>query len=279
MNDAHDYHAWIGNTERREDDLTQSQIDSLKALLDSSPESPLPLGLQWLVCVDRVAQSELGPDGHPKRGEFLPPVHLPRRMWAAGNIRFLSRPTGPVPVSRESRITNIQHKQGRSGALVFVTVDHLFNLGDEPWLEEQHTIVYREASHQAFRQAPHFEAVDDTLYPYQQDVTTDAVQLFRYSAMTFNGHRIHYDQEYVTTIEGYPGLIVHGPLMATWLLNFVETIQSIEPGYELSFKVLAPVFVGETIRLLAQPVADGFLLAVCNERKEAVIEASLKRVD
>ncbi len=268
MSENRDYAEWLGNRQHREEVLTGIHVDSLNALLDR--DGGLPLGLQWLLCQDRVPQSRIGPDGHPRRGEFLPPVSLPRRMWAAGDIRFESSAVPGEMVSRSSTVADITSKRGASGDLVFVRVDHDYTAADRAWLRERHTIVYRETPAAGASPAK-TAAVSADDFTWRRDINTDTVQLFRYSAMTFNGHRIHYDQRYVTEVEGYPGLVVHGPLMATWLMNFADGLFEDSTLARFSFRVNAPVFVDETITLLAREDGDGLALAVINEGAERVI--------
>jgi 3-methylfumaryl-CoA hydratase len=265
------YAAWIGKQQYREELLTSSHIEGLNALLDQTEGQPL--GLQWLLCQDRELQSLLGPDGHPRRGAFLPPVELPRRMWAAGDIQFQGTVLPGQRIERSSRVSDIKCKQGRSGDLVFVAVDHSFAANGEPWLDERHTIVYRGDR----REGPEGHSrtpVNPEDYQWMERVATDTTQLFRYSALTFNGHRIHYDQRYVTEVEGYPGLVVHGPLMATWLMNFADRQSASLTLDRFSFRVHAPVFVGETITLLGRPSELGFELAVADDSGQRIISAT-----
>ena len=271
VGDADGYADWVGRRQHREEILTAVHVDALNALLDR--DDGMPLGLQWLLCQDRVPQSRIGPDGHPRRGDFLPPVALPRRMWAAGDIRFDG---GAVPgevVTRASAIAAIEGKAGASGELLFVHVDHDYTAGARAWLRERHTIVYRDAPRGGASPA-NARRIDPGDYTWRREIRTDAVQLFRYSAMTFNGHRIHYDQRYVTEVEGYPGLVVHGPLMATWLMNFADGLFESRTLSRLAFRVHAPVFVEETITLLATETDDGLELAVANARGERVLGAT-----
>jgi len=262
---------WLGRRQHREELLTEAHVEGLNALLDR--DGGVPLGLQWLLCAERVRQSRLGPDGHPQRGDFLPPVELPRRMWAAGEIRFHGAAPAGVRVSRNSTVAAIEEKSGRSGALVFVKVDHAFAADGTPWLDERHTIVYREAAGVA-APATAEGALDPGDWQWRRDITTDTVQLFRYSALTFNGHRIHYDQRYATEVEGYPGLVVHGPLMATWLMNFADGLDDERTLGAFSFRVKAPVFVGETITLLARAAGDNTLeLKVADSEGRQIIDA------
>lgn len=259
---------WLGNREHREELLTGVHVDALNALLDR--DNGIPLGLQWLLCQERAPQSRLGDDGHPRRGDFLPPVALPRRMWAAGEVHFHGAAVPGEMVTRASTIADIQHKRGSSGELVFVRVDHDYTAGDRAWLSERHTIVYREANGHA---QPASEALNADDFAHRADIVTDEVQLFRYSAMTFNGHRIHYDQRYVTEVEGYPGLVVHGPLMATWLMNFADAGLGDRALARFRFRVHAPLFVGDTVTLLAREEAGGLALAVANAEGRRILSA------
>ena len=267
---TNDYSEWLGNEQHAEELFTQSHIDGLNALLDRG--DPHPLGLNWMLCQPRAPQSQLGADGHPQKGGFLPPVDLPRRMWAAGDIVFHRPPRPGQLVHRRSRVAEIESKTGRSGALVFVKVDHAFSSEGRPWIDERHTIVYREAVGAAGAATP--EPMDTAGFEWREDILTDPVQLFRYSALTFNGHRIHYDHPYVTGVEGYPGLIVHGPLMATWLMNFGNRAVVNGELSEFRFRVLTPVFCGETITLLGRREGQRLELAVVNEAGQGVIAAA-----
>ena len=268
---SHNYAEWIGRQQVREDLLSHQLVAGFRALLDVS-EQDLPLGLHWLMGVDRVPQSALGQDGHPKKGDFLPPVSLTRRMWAAGDVKFLGDAVPGADVIRKSTIGDVQSKTGRSGELVFVRVDHEYRCNDQPWIVEQHHIVYREASSGPYKPAA-FDPVDTSLWPVKATLVTDEVQLFRYSALTFNGHRIHYDQRYVTEVEGYPGLIVHGPLMATWLMNFAANTL-VKNLRSFTFRVAAPVFSGDTITLLGRLEKPGMELAIVNSDGKLVLTAT-----
>jgi 3-methylfumaryl-CoA hydratase len=164
--------------------------------------------------------SEIGPDGHPKRGGFLPPVPLPRRMWAGSRLTFVQPVRVGDALTRESRILDVSGKEGRTGHLVFVTVRHDYSLASGLAITEEHDIVYRD-NPQPGQPAPK-PTPAPTDSQFSREIVPDPVLLFRYSALTFNGHRIHYDRSYVTEVEGYPGLIVHGPLIATLLLDLLR---------------------------------------------------------
>jgi 3-methylfumaryl-CoA hydratase len=205
-----------------------------------------------------VPQSRLGPDGHPARGDFLPPVPLPRRMWAAGRLEFFDPLRVGDAVERQSRIADVNVKEGRSGRLCFVAVDHEISTPRGLALKERHDIVYRDvSSDDPAQQAAPARGESARQAQWGETKVADAVMLFRYSALTFNGHRIHYDRQYVSEVEGYPGLIVHGPLQATLLIEFAASIRSAGPK-AFSFRALNPLFDGQEFTLNAAE-SDGAL--------------------
>jgi 3-methylfumaryl-CoA hydratase len=189
---------------------------------DPSPQpgDPLPPLWHWLFFLPRDRQSELGADGHAKRGGFLPPVLLPRRMWAGGRFEFRHPLRVGDTVTRTSRILDVQQKTGRTGPLVFVTVRHEFSNLSGHALTEEHDIVYR--SHAQLKDSDKQRQPAPDQAEWDRTISPDDVLLFRYSALTFNGHRIHYDRKYATETEGYPGLVVHGPLIATLLADLLR---------------------------------------------------------
>ena len=212
---------WIGRTETATETLRPFPADALAATLDRDESYPegaaLPDLWHWLYFLPLHKLSESGRDGHAARGGFLPPVPLPRRMWAGSRFRFHAPLRVGVQALRRSTILKVEEKQGRSGPLCFVTVGHELIDGDTLCIAEEHDIVYREdpapgAPAPAPQPAPEGSA-------FHRVISPDPVLLFRYSALTFNGHRIHYDQPYATGVEGYPGLVVHGPLLATLLMG------------------------------------------------------------
>ncbi len=236
---------WIGRIERRADLATAAPVAGLNATLDrddveSVPGSEVPPLAHWLFFTPRAHQSQIGPDGHAKRGDFLPPVPLPRRMWAGGRLAFRQPLRIGEAMVRSSRIADVNVKQGRSGALVFVTVQHEVSNAQGVALTEEHDIVYRDAPSASDPVAqPKAAPVDED---FSRLIKPDPVLLFRYSALTFNGHRIHYDRSYVTEVEGYPGLIVHGPLIATLLVDLLRRQWPQASVKRFSFKALRPLF-------------------------------------
>jgi 3-methylfumaryl-CoA hydratase len=237
---------WIGRTERRSDTITAAPLTGLAATLDRPDDmdpvlgSPVPPLGHWLFFLPKAPQSEIGVDGHPRRGGFLPPVSLPRRMWAGGRLVFERDLGVGHEVERRSTITRVDAKQGRSGALVFVTVRHEISDAKGVALSEEHDIVYRDDPLAgAPAPTPALAATDEA---FGRTIVPDPVLLFRYSALTFNGHRIHYDRSYVTEVEGYPGLVVHGPLVATLLVDLLRREFPHARVRAFAFKAASPLF-------------------------------------
>ena len=236
---------WRGKTESRTDVVTAAPIAALAATLDRDdlfPQAgdPLPPLWHWLYFLPIPRESELGPDGHAKRGGFLPPVPLPRRMFAGDRVQFHRPLRVGEAISRLSRIVDVNLKQGRRGPLVFVVVRHEIGGPGGVAVVEEHDIVYRENPKPA-------DPIPAPLMPpsapaWTREIHPDAPLLFRYSALTFNGHRIHYDLRYVTEVEGYPGLVVHGPLIATLLLDLLRRNVADTNVASLSFRAVRPLF-------------------------------------
>jgi 3-methylfumaryl-CoA hydratase len=257
-----DLHAWIGRTESVDDIVTATPCAALSALLDRPAErpvvgTPLPPLWHWLYFLPLHRQAEIGPDGHARRGGFLPPVPLPRRMWAGSQFEFHAPLRVGDAITRLSTIEDVTTKQGRTGSLVFVKVRHEVrsNGAAEPAIVEHHDIVYREARQPGDVEPPPQAA--EAGAPWQRDIVPDDVLLFRYSALTFNGHRIHYDRKYVTEVEGYPGLIVHGPLIATLLMDLLRTHLPDAGVQSFRFKAVRPTFDLHPFRVNGAPQADG----------------------
>ena len=257
-----DLKEWIGRSETVTDVATPTPYAALSATLDRSPDRPpsgtlLPPLWHWLYFLPLHRQSEIGPDGHAKRGGFMPPVPLPRRMWAGSQFAFHWPLEIGDRLTRTSTIADVSEKSGRTGPLVFVKVRHEIRRNDdhEIALTEFHDIVYREAP-----------KPDDVVPPpkaapphstWEKQWAPDDVLLFRYSALTFNGHRIHYDRRYVTTIEGYPGLIVHGPLIATLLLDLLRHQMPDAVIERFEFRALRPTFDTGHFFVCGEPQDDG----------------------
>ena len=254
--------AWIGRNETVRDQIGATPVNALNATLDHpampvEAGAPLPPLWHWLYFLPLHRQGEIGPDGHAKRGGFLPPVPLPRRMWAGSQFEFRSPVRVGDAVERTSTIADVTVKEGRTGKLVFVKVRHELccNGSAEPAIVEFHDIVYREAKRPGDVEPPPLAA--EVGAPWQREIVPDDVLLFRYSALTFNGHRIHYDRKYVTEVEGYPGLIVHGPLIATLLMDLVRRNAPDADIATFRFKAVRPTFDLNPFRVNGQLQAGG----------------------
>ncbi|QNP47327.1 FAS1-like dehydratase domain-containing protein [Diaphorobacter aerolatus] len=255
---------WLGKSQTTTDQITQAPVRSLSATLDRDDAAPvagtdLPPLWHWLYFLPHARQSEIGEDGHPTRGGFLPPVALPRRMWAGG--RLVWETGNPLQVGQEvqrvSTIRSVNHKTGRSGELLFVLVEHRFSNPNGLALTEEHDIVFRAAAEPgAPDPAPQKPPLAGQA-AWSRQIVPDDVLLFRYSALTFNGHRIHYDRKYVTGVEGYPGLIVHGPLIATLLLDLLRRNLPDATVRKFSFKAVRPTFDLHAFSVHGKPSADG----------------------
>ena len=212
----------IGRTQTQDDEVSPRLIRGLAATLDVPEPETLPPLWHWMLFQDWVPGAGLGLDGHPRRGGFLPAVpDLPRRMWAGGRLSFHADLRAGDRVRRTSVIGNVTEKTGGSGRLVFVTVRHRIDGPAGLAIEEEHDIVYRGAEGAAVQPAPAALPAPAPANAIRAEVMPDPVLLFRYSALTGNGHRIHNDGDYVRDVEGYPGLVVHGPLQATWLAGLL----------------------------------------------------------
>jgi len=249
---------WIGKSQTDEDLISERQARLMAATVDYPQErvsagQPLPPLWHWVYFLNGLPPAELGRDGHPARGGFLPPVPLSNRMWAGGRVTFLQ----PIPIGasvcKVSSILSVEHKQGRSGDLVFVTVLHELFLADGALcLREEHDIVYREPQPLA-KPVPVADAVNPV--GVSRTLVPTSTLLFRYSALTFNGHRIHYDADYCREVEGYPNLVIHGPLNATLLAQLAEAVGG-RPIREFSYRGVSPAFLGETITFNVQLDGD-----------------------
>ena len=253
---------WIGRSEEVSDIASATPYAALSATFDRPAErpavgTPLPALWHWLYFLPLHRQSEIGPDGHARRGGFLPPVPLPRRMWAGSQFEFHQPLRIGDAMTRTSSIDDVSEKKGRTGPLVFVKVRHEIRRGGETAiaLTEFHDIVYRQAA-TADDAVPEPIAAPAQSQWEKQWVPND-VLLFRYSALTFNGHRIHYDRRYVTAVEGYPGLVVHGPMVATLLLDLLRDKLPDADIASYRFRAVRPLFDTSPFVVCGAPQADG----------------------
>ena len=256
---ASDLAAWIGRRETAADVVTPAKAAGMAALLDWSDSppgagDPLPALWHWMFFAPCPRQSAIGPDGHPARGDFMPPVALPRRMFAGARMTFHDAIRVGDTITRESEIVSVEDKAGRTGRLVFVRVHHAVYGPRGLALDDEHAIVYREEATTAAPPPP--QATLENL-PWRREIRPDPVFLFRYSALTFNAHRIHYDRDYATGVEGYPGLVVHGPLIATCLAELARAETGGRALATFSFRAVSPLFDTTGFTVAGGPLPDG----------------------
>ncbi|WP_159588241.1 FAS1-like dehydratase domain-containing protein [Chelativorans xinjiangense] len=254
---------WIGRSETAVDTISERLAASFQATFDFDPSprgKPAPLAIHWCLAPAIAKAGETEVDGHPARGGFLPPVPLPRRMWAGGEIRFHDALLVGDEVTRTSRIADIAAKAGRTGPLCFVKVEHRLSTARGLAIVEHQDVVYRQAAtgQAAVGGVPAAGDAEERPQPqWRESVVADTLLLFRYSALTFNGHRIHYDRDYATEAEGYPGLVIHGPLQATLLLHMAARLRDGAPPRLFRYRSLRPLFEGEPLFLNAMDVEGG----------------------
>lgn len=270
--------AWIGREEQSRDRITDSMVARWLATFDRDPpaDGSVPQGLHWCLCLPDAPTAALGTDGHPQRSDrpdsFLPPVPLPRRMWASSQISFLTPLRKGDSVTRRSRIVSISEKRGASGPLVFVDIEHETAGSAGIAIRETQSLVYREAvTSEAPLSPPQVEpsVFDHGGWRHHRCLIPDERLLFRFSALTFNGHRIHYDLPYARDVERYRGLIVHGPLTATLLLDLVRREHGDNALSSFSFRGLSPAICGEPLHLVMRTVgADMELAAFADDGRQ-----------
>ena len=274
---AEAYDDWIGRTRVMTDIITPRLLAEFRVMLgDRCGPGEVPAGFMWCLSPDIHDVADLGRDGHPRTGLFLPKLPLPRRMWAGGEVRTLAPFALHDEVTRTSTISGVEFKRGRSGDLGFVTVDHAYDSPRGPCVTERHDIVYR-ADPDPERPAPVPAAGDPWAALHAWHVTPDPVMLFRYSAITFNGHRIHYDRPYAQQVEGYGGLVVHGPMQATWMQNLAASIFG-APAAVFRYRGLAPLIAGQPVTVEAIDSETGLDLRVRRDADGVVtMQASAER--
>jgi len=265
MTGTRNFDDWIGKVREQRERIDTALTVAMSAALDRDDPvpkdgDPLPLPWHWMFFRDSTVQSKLGTDGLPKRGDLMPPVPLPRRMWAASNIKVHTPLRLGETAVKCSEVADVAEKSGKSGELVFINLNHtILNQAEEVAIVEEQTIVYTEAM-KSGATSPSRPAPENSLW--RRHITPDPVLLFRYSALTFNPHRIHYDQPYVTQEEGYPGLLVHGPLIATLMVDLCRRSRPEALITEFSFRAMAPLFCDDEMVLGATPSEDGLSASV-----------------
>jgi len=268
---------WIGRTAEATDVVTAQLVKGLRATLfqeigEPKPGDAAPFTVHWCLGQPVFPMSELGPDGHPTRGGFLPPVPLPRRMWAGGQLEFLDSLRVWDEPKRTSRITDITVKNGSTGQLCFVSVEHLVSTARGLAVRERQDIVYRDMG--GAPAASGKPAPPPPVAQHRETHVSDPVLLFRYSALTFNGHRIHYDRDYVTKVEGYPGLIFHGPLQAAFIVELAAKLHGGTPPEKFVYRGLQPLFEGSEFSVNANTTADGMELWTANAEGQPTMKGT-----
>ena len=264
------FEGWTAQIRECSDQVASRLIEQFEVTLDGQlyNDVPTPLGIHWCLGPELEPSGNLGLDGHVKLGGMLPPIRYPRRMWAGGELQISDIFQPGDVVNKTSMVTDIQHKSGSSGQLCFLTITHKFFVQNKKFLTEIQRLVFKEDSQM------HLNNIPSKVEPkklaesvaIKASFKTDPVLLFRYSALTFNGHRIHYDVTHAKTVEGQPGIVVHGPLQASWLLNMAARHLGVVPS-RLIYENLSPLFAGQVACLSVAEKNDGKSLIVycCDE--------------
>jgi 3-methylfumaryl-CoA hydratase len=269
---------WVGRTAETTDIVTAQLVKGLRATLFQEIGEPktgdaAPFTVHWCLGQPVYPMSELGPDGHPTRGGFLPPVPLPRRMWAGGELQFLDPLRVGDEAKRSSRISDVTLKTGSTGTLCFVSVEHVVTTARGPAIRERQDIAYRDVS-TTQPAVPAKAAPPPPAAKHRETHISDPVLLFRYSALTFNGHRIHYDRDYVTKVEGYPGLIFHGPLQAALIVEFAAKLHGGQPPKTFSYRGVQPLFEGSEFSVNANDAAGALELWTANAESQPTMKGT-----
>ncbi len=278
MNAKIDYTDWIGRHKTQHDCINATHVQSMAATLnvhrDLTDGAELPLLWHWILFNSKLHTDDLAEDGHAQKGDFLPPITLPRRMWAGGRIEFTKALRIGDMISRVSTIKGVKLKKGKSGELVFVTIEHDIRGQSGGCLLEEHEIVYRASAKKSSQASSKVDAeFDKEAADWSKVYNTSPVLLFRYSALTFNSHRIHYDRTYCQAQEGYPGLIVHGPLIATLLLELLREKLPQAVVKQFRFRALRPLFDHEPFSIYGRVEGEHVLLWARNATQQRAMEA------
>jgi 3-methylfumaryl-CoA hydratase len=265
--------AWIGRSETARDVATTALITRFRATINSLETGPIaPQGIHWCLCVPDAATDELDIDGHPKRGGFFPPIPLPRRMWASSKVQFHAAIHAGMAVTRHSTISSITEKLGNSGHLIFVTIDHIWAAEGGYLVTEQQSLVYRGATTSPIaRPVTSAFQIDPT--SWHRSIIPNEAMLFRFSAITFNSHRIHYDAPYTLNVEGYPGLVVHGPLLASLMLDHAAQNIGHNILKSFEFRGTSPAFSGDLLHIIGRQTGDNVALDIIGNDGRALMEA------
>lgn len=266
---------WIGRSETRDDVIDAGALARFKATLTMDADATIvPDGFHWCLGLPDTPTDELGADGHPPLGGFMPPLAFPRRMWAASDVTFLAPLKPGAPVSRQSTIQSIEPKSGKSGDMVFVALAHETTCDGALAIRETQSIVYREHPTAATPMPAVTDAPDLGDWDWRETITPTAPLLFRYSALMFNTHRIHYDAAYATGEELYPALVVHGPLTASLLLKLCADKLGHNKLKRFAYRAKAPLFVDQPVHLCGRQEGDAITLCAFGGDGRAAVEAS-----
>lgn len=247
-----DINDWVGNSFDISDSMAPEQLKKFEALMNDDPEAVTegsvisPCG-HWVYFNPPIPQADLSISGHERNSNFLPPVDLPRRMWAGGTIKFKKPLKTGTPADKKSTITKIEEKEGKKGKLCFVTIRHQVSASGSVAIDEEQTIVYREESEKGAH--PIRTQPLDIDPEWRKSTKPDSIQLFRYSALTFNSHRIHYDQDYAREMEGYPNVLVHAPFLVLLMVNAFTSKSDGKVVSEIEYENVGPVYLGEQITI------------------------------
>lgn len=261
---------WIGRSAKSCDMLTPAALARFNAAMDQSLRSAAagdaaPQGIHWCLCLPDAPTADLGEDGHPRRDDspdsFMPPLPLPRRMWAASDMRFHAPIRSGAAIQRISTIASIKEKNGSTGQLFFVDVAHETMADGDLAVSETQSIVFRAAAPVPPKSQPALptqtNAPNLSEWQWHRSLTPNAAMLFRYSALTFNSHRIHYDTAYAQQEEGYPNLVVHGPLTATLLLDLAQRELGLNALTRFQMRAVSPAFVHQILHLVGREDREG----------------------
>ncbi|MGC1468674.1 MAG: MaoC family dehydratase N-terminal domain-containing protein [Sphingorhabdus sp.] len=270
--------AWIGRQLVQSDRLTPALLQRFRATIDSAEGGDVaPQAIHWVLCTPEATTAQLGLDGHPQRSDspdsFFPPVPHPRRMWASSKVEFVAPIQVNAEIERVSTIASINEKSGSTGSLVFVEVAHETNADGVLAIKERQTLVYREANTAKPTPAPEPVTIDLSEWDFHRTLVPNEALLFRFSAITFNTHRIHYDAPYAINEEGYRGLVVHGPLTSSLLLDLAAREFGPNAVKQFAFRAQSPAFAGEPLHLVGRREGDALTLAALNPAGQTVVTA------
>jgi len=283
MSNSDKVNKWIGKSIHNNDYINDYPVKAMAAVFDynynSAEFKEVPYGWHWLYFLNLPLQKNLGPDGHEKKIGFMPPIDLPIRMYAGGEINYYKPLLIGQEVKKTSSIVSIENKKGSTGNLIFLKINHKISNDKETLINEVQNLVYREDKNTQ-KAKSNLNVMTPKIFDYEKSWNTSPEMLFRYSALTHNTHKIHYDFLYATNVEGYPQIVVHGPLMATFLLDLVSNIisDSKQKLIKFTFKLRSPVFVGGTIYAQALKTDSGLDLWIKdqNGNQSLAAQAELK---